>query len=82
MLEAEVKALKARLTTHDALLQQITQYCELIQRHEMLIFRLMKREPGQGETSCREDKLRHKRSNDENDDPSAIKEGEKPISST
>ena len=79
MLEAEVEALKARLIAHDALLQHITQYSELqseiIQRHEMLIFRLMKREPAQGETSCRDDELRNKRSNDEDDDPSATKEG-------
>ena len=64
VLEADVEALKARLTAHDTLLQQITQYSELqselIQRHEMLIFRLMKRELAQGETSCREDELRHK----------------------
>ena len=35
-----------------------------------------------GETSCREDELRMKRSNDEDDDPSAAKEDEQPITST
>ena len=42
----------------------------------------MKREPAQGETSCREEELRNKRSNDEDYDPSVAKEGEQPISST
>ena len=86
MLEAEVATLKARLISHDALLQQITQYSELqselIQRHEVLIYRLMKREPAMGETSCKEDELRMKGSNDEDDDPSTAKEGEQPTSTT
>ena len=86
MLEAEVAALKAQLISHDELLQQITQYSqlqiEIIQRHEVLIFRMMKREPAQGETSCREDELRNKKSSDEDNDPSAAKEGEQRISST
>ena len=48
----------------------------------MLIYRLLKREPAIGETSCREDKLQDKRPNDDDDDPSAAKEGEQPISLT
>ena len=80
VLEAEIEMLKARLTSHDAPLQKISQYSELqseiIERHEMLIYKLMKREPASGETSCKEDELRNKRSNDEDDDPSAAREGE------
>ena len=35
-----------------------------------------------GETSCREDELRMKRSNDEDDDPSAAKDSEQPSSTS
>ena len=55
----------------------------IISYHEVLIYRLMKRLPAPGEIdSCMEDELRYKRSNDEDDDPSAAREGEQPVSGT
>ena len=82
-LEEEDAALKAHMALQDETMHQMTQYIQLqgevMQRHEMLIYSIMKREKVQGETSCREDELRNKRSNDEDNDPSAAREGEQPI---
>ena len=87
MLEAEVASLKTRLEDHTLLLQHMAQCNDLqsalISHHEVLIYRLMKRLPPPGETSgCREDELRNKGSNDDDNDPSAAKEGEQPTLST
>ena len=72
---------------HSTLLQHLAQSSDLqnsiISYHEVLIYRLMKRLPALGEIdSCREDELRHKRLNDEDDDPSAVREGEQLVSGT
>ena len=55
---------------------------EIIERHEVLIYRLIKNLPAQGEMSCKGDELRSKISEDQDDDPSVAKESEPPSSTS